>query len=55
MIESVGKMHDTVKPNELSIDIGIVLDTEAGVPMLAKAGVDVQMNVTMTWQLKPEQ
>ncbi len=54
VIERVGKMSDAVKPNEFSIDIGIVLDTEAGVPMLAKAGIDVQMNVTMTWKLKAD-
>ncbi|MFM6321543.1 MAG: CU044_2847 family protein [Microcystis panniformis] len=54
VIESVHKMSDTIKPNEFEIQLGITLDSEAGVPMLAKAGVDVQMHVTMKWKLKAE-
>ena len=52
VIESVNKMGDKTKPNEFEIQLGITLDSEAGVPMLAKAGVDVQMQVTMKWTLK---
>lgn len=54
VIESVNQMNKKIKPNEFEVQVGIVLDTEAGVPMLAKAGIDVQMTVTMKWQLKPE-
>ncbi len=54
VIESVNKMGDKTKPSEFEIKLGITLDSEAGVPMLAKAGVDVQMHVTMKWKLKQD-
>ena len=52
VIESVNKMGNTIKPNEFEIQLGITLDSEAGVPMLAKAGAEAQMQVTMKWALK---
>ncbi len=52
VIESVNKMGDTIKPNEFEIQLGITLDSEAGIPMLAKAGAEAQMQVTMKWALK---
>ncbi len=52
VIESVNKMGDNIKPNEFEIQLGITLDSEAGVPMLAKAGAEAQMQVTMKWALK---
>jgi hypothetical protein len=54
VIESVNKMGDNIKPNEFEIQLGITLDSEAGVPMLAKAGAEVQMQVTMKWALKAD-
>ncbi|MDJ0844838.1 CU044_2847 family protein [Crocosphaera sp.] len=54
VIESVKQMKKETKPSELQIQLGITLDSEAGVPMLAKAGVDVQMQVTMKWTLKED-
>ena len=45
-------MGDQIKPNEFEIQLGITLDSEAGVPMLAKAGAEAQMQVTMKWTLK---
>lgn len=52
VIESVKQMGEETKPSELQIQLGITLDSEAGVPMLAKAGVNAQMQVTMKWTLK---
>ncbi|NES64779.1 MAG: hypothetical protein F6K24_05710 [Okeania sp. SIO2D1] len=52
VIESVNAMGDTIKPNEFEIKLAVTLDSEAGVPMLAKAGAEAQMEVTMKWKLK---
>jgi hypothetical protein len=54
VIESVNKMGENIKPNEFEMKLGIKLDSEAGVPMLAKAGAEVQMEVTMKWKLKED-
>ncbi|MDJ0509290.1 MAG: CU044_2847 family protein [Crocosphaera sp.] len=54
VIESVKQMGKETKPTELQIQLGITLDSEAGVPMLAKAGVNAQMQVTMKWTLKED-
>ena len=52
VIDSINQMGEKTKPNEFEVKLGIILDSEAGVPMLAKVGVDVQMEVTMKWSLK---
>ncbi|ABG51395.1 hypothetical protein Tery_2162 [Trichodesmium erythraeum IMS101] len=52
VIESVNQMSDDIKPNEFEMKLSITLDSEAGVPMLAKAGAEAQMEVTMKWKLK---
>ncbi|NES01942.1 MAG: hypothetical protein F6K22_03310 [Okeania sp. SIO2F4] len=52
VIESVNKMGDNIKPNEFEMKLSITLDSEAGVPMLAKTGAEAQMEVTMKWKLK---
>lgn len=52
VIESVTEMSDDIKPNEFEMKLSITLDSEAGVPMLAKAGAEAQMEVTMKWKLK---
>jgi hypothetical protein len=54
VIESVNKMGENIKPNEFEMKLGITLDSEAGVPLLAKAGAEVQMEVTMKWKLKED-
>ena len=38
----------TERPNSISVTFGIKLDAEAGA-MVAKAGVEASINVTMTW------
>ncbi len=45
-------MGDNIKPNEFEMKLSITLDSEAGVPMLAKTGAEAQMEVTMKWKLK---
>ena len=52
VIESVNQMGDNIKPNEFEMKLSITLDSDAGVPILVKAGVEAQMEVTMKWKLK---
>ena len=52
VIESVNQMGDNIKPNEFEMKLSITLDSDAGVPILVKAGAEAQMEVTMKWKLK---
>lgn len=42
-----------VTPDELELNFGITVSGEGGVLCFAKAGIEAQFNVTMTWT-KPE-
>ena len=51
MAQRVGALHNEM-PNEftrIEIDFGIKLDAEAGA-LLAKAGGEASLNVTLTWE-----
>ena len=51
MIEII-KQGSNIKPNEFEMKLSITLDSDAGVPILVKAGAEAQMEVTMKWKLK---
>ncbi|MCF2150128.1 hypothetical protein IQ276_027580 [Desmonostoc muscorum LEGE 12446] len=53
-IQNFQQMHDTVKPDELQLQLGIKVGCEFGavIPVIAKGGAEAQIQVTMKWKLK---
>ncbi|KPA17573.1 hypothetical protein MHK_002205 [Candidatus Magnetomorum sp. HK-1] len=49
VVESMKKMGDTVRPSEFQLQFAVKLDTQVGA-VLAKAGTEAQLQVTMTWK-----
>ncbi len=49
VVESMKKMGDAVKPSEFQLQFAVKLDTQVGA-VLAKAGSEAQLKVTMTWR-----
>lgn len=50
-IQSFQQMHDTTKPDELELQLGIKVGSEVGA-IIAKASGEAQIQVTMKWKLK---
>ncbi|MEH1830472.1 MAG: CU044_2847 family protein [Nostoc sp.] len=50
-IQSFQQMHNTTKPDELELQLGIKVGSEVGA-IIAKASGEAQIQVTMKWKLK---
>lgn len=48
-VHGIKAMNEVVRPDEFEIQLAIKLDAEAGA-VLAKAGAEAQMQVTMKWK-----
>ena len=48
-VKAIREIHVTERPNTISIAFGLKLSAEGGA-VIAKAGVEAAINVTMTWQ-----
>ena len=55
MYEAVQKAIDTVHPDEVTVEFGLMLGGEVGVPFMAKGKVEANVGITMKWDLtKPK-
>lgn len=53
VVDSIYRMDDAVRPNELEVQFAIALESEVGA-VLAKAKTGAQLQVTMTWKQDEE-
>jgi exonuclease VII small subunit len=49
VVQNMKEMGNAVKPDEFQLQFAVKLDTEVGA-VLAKAGTEAQLQVTMTWK-----
>jgi hypothetical protein len=54
LVESAQKKLDKMKPAELSVEFGISLGGELGVPFVTKGTGEATFTVTATWKMGPE-
>ena len=52
-VETIKKIKITERPDKVEMEFGLTLDAEAGA-LIAKAGAEAAIKVTMTWENKKE-
>lgn len=51
VVENMKNMGDATRPDEFQLQFAVKLDTQVGA-VLAKAGTEAQLQMTMTWKTK---